>query len=206
MSLLRSRRVGRLAVRLATLTLVMAVVACNNAESQNTGADRFWELHRPYGAAEVEHYSSIAAMSAAADLVVVGRIERVELGRTLSPDDAPLYQAAVTLAIDEVLEGQAPESSLTWELPLFGALDEAQATEAAKAMNATAPDGELVLFLRHKGGAEAGFYRVVNSRGLWAAGGRATLDAPMAEFVPTAQEFPDLPASLTALKELVRNR
>ncbi|WP_168217747.1 hypothetical protein [Occultella kanbiaonis] len=52
----------------------------------------------------------------------------------------------------------------------------------------TVPAGTVVVFLVDKGGEEAGRYRAVSSYGLWVASDRGSLDQPIREEQPQADE------------------
>jgi hypothetical protein len=123
------------------------------------------------GASEVEHFGSLEALVAGADLVVHGRVTAVEAGREFGPPTRPLAYAQVTVAVEEMLAGRssyADGSTVTIEVPL---LDGPSSLERVRdRMLGT----ERVVFLRDKAGtaaaaglpladrmAELGFHRLV---------------------------------------------
>ena len=60
----------------------------------------------------------------------------------------------------------------------------------------------VLVFLRDKGGAEAGLYRLVNSQGLWTSTARATVDAPLAEDAPGSGPYKNELAEISTIDEL----
>lgn len=142
-----------------------------------------WEPLRVIGALEAERYPSIAAMRDSADAVVAGSFVSFDT-RTFHGDaaeDVIVYLVA-TLRVDEVLAGSLAQPTVPLEFLVPSVVaDDAPVLET---LAATLPRSQMVLFLRHKGGAEAGLYRVVNSTGLWAPTKRSGLDTPLAEAAP----------------------
>jgi hypothetical protein len=116
-------------------------------------------------ALELEHYDSLATMSAAVDAAVVGRIVGVTAGRSFGGSSGyALHYAAVTVEVDEIAAGSLPErhaASLTLEVPLFGGLD------TLDAVTSSLPREPSLFFLRNKGGgADEDFYRLAVMRGV----------------------------------------
>jgi hypothetical protein len=104
------------------------------------------------GASEVEHFGSLEALVAGADLVVHGRVTAVEAGRAFGTPTRPLVYAQVTVAVEEILAGRrsdAAGSAVTLEVPL---LDGPRSLERVRdRMLGT----DRVLFLRDKASTAA---------------------------------------------------
>lgn len=187
----------------ARLTVLLIAVSGCTAAPTPTGSippiASFWDAVRITGD-EVEGYKSIAEMGEAADAVVVGRFTSLGLSREVhgdAPEDVVLY-AAAQLEIGHVFAGRIGERSIPFEFLLGGqpAAAEMQALEDAL------PRGDLIVFLRDKGGREAGLYRAVNSVGLWASSDRATLDTPLAEAPPAESVFAGEVAGIASVAEM----
>ncbi|HEX5038727.1 MAG TPA: hypothetical protein VFW95_01150 [Candidatus Limnocylindria bacterium] len=138
-------------------------------DASPTGA----RLLPPFGGAvealEIERVPTLAAMVAASDAVVVGRLTAVTLGRSFGADD-PLHYAAATLEVESLLAGALPSAdvaALTLEIPLFGGIGELDTYRAALPQRG-------LFFLRNKGTSaaavgmsaafqreEAAFYRLM---------------------------------------------
>ena len=132
-------------------------------------------------AVELEHYDSLATLSAGVDAAVVGRILGVAAGRSFGAASSghALHYAAVTIEVDEVATGSLPErhaARLTLEVPLFGG------PETLQAVSASLPREPSLFFLRNKGGAEEDFYRLAIMRGV-------VVDRDGAAEVPPGDDF-----------------
>ncbi len=152
-------------------------------------ADSFWTALR-IDADEVEGYASLAEMHAQADAVVVGRLTSFEPGRVFQGDAAEdkVGYAVAKVEVVELIRGGDLADGLPLEFLLSsGKTDfEAQVT----ALAADLPEERVVLFLRAKrGSGEEGLWRVVNSKGLWAATSRAFVDAPLSVEPPTTTDL-----------------
>jgi hypothetical protein len=107
------------------------------------------------GAMEVERYATLGELAVAADAVVRGRVVRVEAGRAFGdPGGYELHYAAVTVAIGTVLGGTVGSSQLTFEVPLW------DGPASLADLQRTAPDGDVILFLRAK--SDGPYYRLVS--------------------------------------------
>lgn len=194
------KRMGRLhAVAVVTVAVVAAACGSTATEQGASGQGAFWEALRVTGD-EAEGYPSLESMAEAAGAVVVGRLTRVEIGRTVqgdAPEDLAGY-ALTVLTVDTVLMGSVSTEAVPLEFLLAGA---PQSEEGASALAEDLPEDRLLVFLRAKRGAgEAGLYRAVNSLGLWTNSDRAELDAPLAEGPP--QEEGVYAEELAALQDL----
>lgn len=82
---------------------------------------------------------------------------------------------------------------------------EAEASKAVAELAGDLPTSEMIVFLRSKAPEEPGFWRVVNSRGLWTSTDRASLDTPLAELPPDVdrlyEQEPDGVDSVSELAE-----
>ncbi|NOK61382.1 MAG: hypothetical protein GFH27_549305n151 [Chloroflexi bacterium AL-W] len=76
---------------------------------------------------------------------------------TDTPEDVVTY-AAATLAIKEVIRGDIADAQLPIEFPLTQPANQVEETIANLATQL--PSGDMLLFLRHKGGEESGLYRL----------------------------------------------
>jgi len=140
----------------------------------------FWQALR-IGGDEVEGFTTLGAMTRAADVVGVGRIVSFDLGRMIqggTPEDIVGYGAA-KLELDEAIGGPAQVEPITLEFLLPGHPDNYKAM--VKDLQGSVPVGPVLVFLRHTGGNEAGLFRLVNSRGLWTSTPRSGVDAPLTE-------------------------
>lgn len=153
-------------------------------QPQSTEIDEhqaFWNTLKITGA-EAETYPSLNEMADSADIVVVGTFADFAESRQITtdaPEDTVTY-AAATLAIKEVIRGDMTADELPIEFLINQPADQVQ--ETITEMATQLPSGELLLFLREKGGAnESGLYRLVNSTGLWTATEANSLTAPLAE-------------------------
>ena len=123
------RRIDRQRRRLFVAWLVstvLAAVGCSSGESgESTAQDQeaLWRLLSTQGSF-VESYASIADMSASADLVVVGSVVRIGVGREwgerteLEGDENVVASVLIEVEVSEVLRGSLPDpgvKSITWE-------------------------------------------------------------------------------------------
>jgi len=139
-------------------------------------------------ALEAERFTTLPEIATGSDAVVRGTVASVAPGRAFGdPGGSPLYYAAATIRVDELLAGSLATSNareLTLEIPLFDGPDSLGRLES------TLPGGEGIFFLRNKGAsarsaglplaeqqAEARYHRLVvfggmigNDGGLAAAG------------------------------------
>ncbi|MDG4824013.1 hypothetical protein O7635_19330 [Asanoa sp. WMMD1127] len=185
MSLAKRIRAASLTA-LLTVTLFVGAVGCASDDSagalSNSGdaSERFWETFRITGD-EVEPYAPMGSMVMSADATVLGRFSGVGKMRTVSAEAGDsVHYLAVNLSVSRQLAGGRIPSPVPVEF-MISAQQGAGPDDAVKEVSASLPQGEMVVFLRHKGGAEAGLYRVVNSRGLWTATSRDAIDTPLAE-------------------------
>ncbi|SCL67715.1 hypothetical protein [Micromonospora peucetia] len=152
-----------------------------SAEAQNSD-ERFWQTFRISGD-EVEPYVPLGSMAQTADATVLARFGKVGKIRTLTAEgNDTVHYVSVDLAVTRELAGKGGLPSVV-PLEFMVIPGRGQSIDdVAGEMSAALPKEEMVLFLRAKKGAgEAGLYRVVNSRGLWASTSRETLDTPLAE-------------------------
>jgi hypothetical protein len=149
----------------------------SSGSPQTPAASAFWESLRITGM-QVEHYDSLSSMTKSADIVASGMFVDFKLSRevqTSTGEDAVAYGVA-TLQVAKVLAGDAGKKAIAVEFLLPDApLD---LSKRIASMKAVLPAENVVVFLRHKGGGEAGLYRLVNSWGLWTSDNR-TLTAPL---------------------------
>lgn len=117
-----------LTLRAAIVLSLLALPGCATRGGQHEGAEDGWTLLGPGAGAlsEVEHYDDLAAMSRAADLVVLATIDSVSAGRTFTnARDATdvLHYVSLNLRVDEVLGGapdQAPDTLLSLQTERAG--------------------------------------------------------------------------------------
>jgi hypothetical protein len=150
----------------ATLALVVGCGGSAVADSTAPARDAsFWEPITIIGW-EVEQYSTLVEMAASADIVARGQIVDYVFSReiTTDPPEASVTYSAMMFAPTEVLHGDSPEL-VPIEFLLSARPEDRDVALELQAQNM--PNGEILVFLRHKGGAEAGLYRLVNSDGLW---------------------------------------
>jgi hypothetical protein len=179
----RIRKSSALTTPLTLILLTAAACAAPTATSDPGDTSAFWDALRIAGD-EVEGYARVDVMAARADAVLVGRVSSVGLSRTIQGDASEdlVALAMVRVTVVKMLSGTAPpEVAVEFLLPS----PRESVDEQIAALVASAPQGEMVLFLRAKRGrGEEGLYRVVNSSGLWAATIRHALDTPLAEGPP----------------------
>ena len=194
----RSRRRHAIAA-LAVLVSVVAT-ACGGSDT-SAPADSAYAALRVDGL-EVESYGSLRQMAGGADLVVIGKFTSFGISRTIQGDvaqDVVVYgKATLTVTRKVVEEPVATELPVEFLLPYGPEEAELKAAEFA----AELPQEEVLVFLRHKGGAEAGLYRLVNSQGLWTSTERAALDTPLAEEAPTRGQYRGELAGIGSIDEL----
>jgi hypothetical protein len=194
----RSRR--RHAVAALAVTVSLVVAACGDSDT-SAPTDSAYAALRVQGL-EVESYGSLREMAGGADMVVIGKFTSFDISRTVRGDaaqDVVVYGKATLVVTRKVVEEPvATELPVEFLLP-YGP-DEA-ATKAAE-FAADLPKEEVLVFLRHKGGAEAGLYRLVNSLGLWTSTARAALDTPLAEEAPASGPYKGELAGIGSIDEL----
>jgi hypothetical protein len=178
----RKRPLGVLG--LLTVAVAMALTACDSTGGQTASSDeRFWSNFRT-SAREAENFPSLKDMEASADAVVTGRFGPFAVGRTIQGDAAEdvVVFLETDFRIGETLAGTDYGSSVPLEF--LGPADPNEADDRVQELNASLPAQRMVVFVRDKGGSEAGLFRVVNSTGLWAATSRSPVDTPLAFEVP----------------------
>ncbi|MEN8235794.1 MAG: hypothetical protein ABFR89_12840 [Actinomycetota bacterium] len=201
---------------MAFLAATLVVAGC--ASKPDTDDDNaFWSALR-FTSAEVEQYESVSAMAASADLVVLGTIEEIGVGRTWGSQDPTdrLTTLALQVKIDGVLRGKpidgvvdvvsVEREVMSLASDALGASVSNEGLTLNDGVVAAIPNGKAVWFLRLRDdegtelvAAEVQFaggrsYRLVNSMGLVteAEGGSAT--TPVAEvthFHDRAAELPE---------------
>lgn len=194
----RSRR--RHAVAALAVMVSLGVTACGGSDT-SAPTDSAYAALRVQGL-EVESYGSLREMAGGADLVVIGKFTSFDISRTIQGDaaqDVVVYGKATLVVTRKVVE-----EPVATELPVEFLLPYGPDEAAAKAAEFAAglPQEEVLVFLRHKGGAEAGLYRLVNSQGLWTSTVRATLDAPLAEEAPGSGPYKGELAGIGSIDEL----
>jgi hypothetical protein len=175
-------RPGRPRLVLASigLLLVVAVTGCTGG-SQAPGPTAFWDALRLNGADEAEGWATFREMEAAADIVMVAEVVSFGLSRTIQGDaqeDLVGYGKAEFKVI-ETLRGKPPEGLVPVEFLLGG--NPRDYAARAEQIGRAVPKGRFLVFLRHKGGSEAGLYRLVNSNGVWGEGQGSTIEAPVSD-------------------------
>lgn len=118
---------------------------------------------------EAEGYATLTEMAAAADHVVVGRMSNFRLNRVIQTESAEnvAHMAAVDIEVEQLVRGVNPGARVVLEFLLPGRPHEIAAK--LQQQMASLPQGQMLFFLRQKGGSEAGLYRIVNSMGVWLA-------------------------------------
>jgi hypothetical protein len=86
--------------------------------------------------------------------------------------------------VSEVLGGSLPMTELVVEFMIVEKNERAAVTRIGE-LARVAPSGDMVLFLRHKGGKERGLYRLVNSAGLWATAPWNTAASAVPQALPS---------------------
>lgn len=184
MEIMGTRRLGAMRRPVASVSVLamaltlLAACAPDADTAAPTDSESFWGPLR-IDAREAEVYSTLKDLKTAADSVVVGTLGEFSVGRRIQGDAAEDVVTFVTseVAIERTLAGRDLGSSVPLEF-----LGPAQPTDAeamVSQLNAALPSGEVLMFLRDKGGEEAGLFRVVNWSGLWAETERASVDTPM---------------------------
>ena len=188
---------------LVVAVLAVVIGACGATSEGQDGGEAFWSVLQTH-ASEVEQYGSVAEMAASADLVVVGRISSIGLGRTWGSEDPAdrLVALVLQVEIDEVLKGTPPagadgivsvEHAVTSLLPsqLREAVTE-RGLELDASTFAEIPEDRAVWFLRLRDDlgselapSEVGYaggvpYRLVNSLGVIAEGPTGEATFPVA--------------------------
>lgn len=169
------------AVLLAVALLTAYLIGANGARGDGAapaGGNGSYSILQLEGS-EVESYDSLTAMNRAADTVVVGRFTSFGVSRIVQGDDSldRVVYGAATVEVRRHVSGRSLGSTVKVEFLL--PYQEQEARRMAGAFNAALPDGDALFFLRDKGGAEAGRYRLISSAGLWTGTSRGALDAPL---------------------------
>jgi hypothetical protein len=202
------RRPGVLA-GMATLALATLVTACGGGSEQSTartdttGHATFWPSLRVSGD-EVESYATLSEMARDADAVVMGTFKSFSPSRTIrgdAPEDVVVY-AKGELEIQQNVVGAAPSRTVALEF----ILPPGDADSLVGQLDSALPRGPMLVFLRAKrGDGEAGLFRVVNSRGLWANTERSPVDTPLAEEPPaTSGLYAEERAGVQSVDELAK--
>lgn len=196
----RTRR--RHAAAALAVTISLVVTACGgNGASTAADTDSAYAALRVQGL-EVESYGSLREMARGADFVVIGKFTSFDISRTIQGDvaqDVVVYGKATLVVTRKVVnEPVATELPVEFLLPYGPEEAELKAAEFA----ADLPKEDVLVFLRDKGGAEAGLYRLVNSQGLWTSTARATVDAPLAEDAPGSGPYKSELAGIDTIDEL----
>ena len=203
-------------LRILIPTLAMAVVVAACSASSEGDEALFWPILQ-FRASDVEQYGSVAEMAASADVVVLGSIDSVGIGRVWGSEDPTDRLASLVLRIrvDEVLRGSlivgasdfvSVERS-TFALPAEAFLE--SLTDGVRLPDgsiAAIPSGQAIWFLRLRNdlgsellssevqydGGEP--YRVVNSQGVITELADGNMATPLAVLRPPEDgEIPDLP-------------
>ena len=116
------------------------------------------------GGEEVESYDTAAEMALASDIVAVGSFQDFRVSRTIQGDAAEdvLIYIGATFVPSNVIAGEPGHDVIVVEF-----ISPSPNTDATLSEVNDAADKEVLVFLRNKGGAEDGLYRLVNSAGLW---------------------------------------
>lgn len=170
----------RLWPALIGVLVVIALAGCTGG-SRAPGPTAFWDALRVNGADEAEGWATFREMEAAADIVMVAEVVSFGLSRTIQSDanEAIVGYGKAQFRVIETLRGKPPEGLVPVEFLLPGNPKDYAAR--AEEMGRAVPEGRFLVFLRHKGGSEAGLYRLVNSNGLWGEGQGSTIDAPVSD-------------------------
>jgi hypothetical protein len=200
---------------LTVATVVLAASACSVGANADDDA-AFWSALRST-ASEVEQYGSVEEMAASADLVVLGSIESIGVGRTWGSEDPTdrLVSLVLQVKIDEVLKGEpiegagdvvSVEHAVTSFLP--DTLRESLTDQGLKIDDSTfaeIPRGRAVWFLwlrrdlgtelapgqvQYEGGQP---YGLVSSMGVIAEGVDGSATTPVAVIGPSHDREPELP-------------
>ncbi|MBU1227996.1 MAG: hypothetical protein KJ698_12395 [Actinobacteria bacterium] len=149
----------------AILTLCMAVLASACSASQTTAdGHELWAL-MSFPNVPTEEYPSISAMAEAADVVVLGEVESISVGREWGdprePDGANVAASLIlTIASTEVVRGSLPSErkAVTFEHTIAGySADDLRKIIAPNGLRdtegriAALPEGPALWFLRVKG-------------------------------------------------------
>ena len=181
------------------------VVAGADPEARPAVAERdAWAGLRITGD-EAEHYTTFEEMRDAADAVVVGVFTGFSPGRQLQGDteEDRIWYIDGTVAVSEAIRGPwAAPTTIEVEC-LSGAPDEESLDADVAALESAVGTGEAVLFLREKGGDEAGLLRLVNSDGLVTATVERPVDVPLGDVVVGPTELSDPTARWPTLDDFV---
>ena len=184
---------------LAAMALTLAVSGCSSTGTSSDDDLAFWSM-LAFASSSVEVYSSVREMAAGADLVVVGSIGEVTVGREWGDSREPANSVASLLfqvKVTQVVRGEMPEGitdTVTWEhsFPAYGAAQlSGRLTSEGMVDDRTRqvrpyPKGHVLLFLRLRndmgselavmeGAAFAGgvSYRLVTPQGMVAEDGES---------------------------------
>lgn len=164
------------------LGATIVVAACGGSSQDTAASDQvFWDGLRVLGD-ETEYFAELDDMGDDADIAATGRFIDFQMSRTIRdpavPEDVVSYGVA-SFETDQVVSDTSTPEVLPVEFLLPGTT-EAEQRDAVERLRAELPEGELAVFLRAKSGEdEEGFYRLVNSTGLWVLDASADLQAPL---------------------------
>lgn len=161
------RFLSRVVILLTSMVVTLALTSADPDPKAATSTGSFWQSLQVTGF-EVEQYASLEEMAAAADAVVKGKFVDIKLSRTIrtpTGDEDAVNMALAVLRVTQTIRG----STQVGDVPLEFVLPSSSSPldEQIAALRGSMPRNELVVFLRDKGGKEAGLYRTVNSLGLW---------------------------------------
>ena len=165
-------------VLLSVVAALLVVAVVQRSSVERGEGDSIWALLRLDGD-EVEGYSSLRDMGRAADLVVRGHVANVGPTRQVqgdAPEDVVTY-VTLEIAVDERVSG--PKLAGLVPVEFLVNVPPPAVDAFVQDLETSRTDEELLIFLRSKGAAEQGRYRLVNSKGLWRSNGQG-VDAPLA--------------------------
>lgn len=176
-------------------------------EASDPTAETFWRALQVTGD-EVEGFGTLAEMRAGSDAVVTGKFTSFGLSRVLvdpeAPEDVTVYLVG-NFAVADKLSGTDLPTAVPVEFLLPGPTAKT-AAKAALTLGKLFPKGEMMLFLRNKGGAESQFYRTVNSLGLWTVSDAGKVDTPLFQASDDGKSGKDIYSaelgSLTSVSDL----
>ena len=106
-----------------------------------------WTYLGPTEAVAAERFSSLGDLTRSSDIVIIGRIVRVDAGRQFGdPQVDVVHYAAATISVDAVVRGEKPAGRFVLELQM----PDGQGAREALALNAALPTDRAVFFLRSK--------------------------------------------------------
>ena len=139
---------------LITVAAMLGAVAASGLAGTRPGVE-WWRPVRIHSI-RADNYTSLDALTLGADAVVMGRVQRVQMGRSFLADpelgdDGYAYFAEVTVAIDDVIRNSSPiDLSATARIEIFLPRE-----TALDLLVNRLPDDPQLLFLRHKGSEAA---------------------------------------------------